>query len=470
MNMSARGKISFFALFLLIVSAVDSNRNLPSSALFGSPLIFFFLFAAVFFLFPSALIAAELSAAFPEEGGIYHWVRKAFGDKMGMLAIWLQWINTMVWYPTVLSFIAGTLTYLFDPALMESKAYIICAITGIFWGLTLVNLFGMTISARINTIFAALGTVCPMIFLIVLGFIWTLTGNSFQIPITLDSIIPSLSKLDSWTALEAVMASFLGMELSGVHITHVAHPQKTFPRALLLATLFILVTMFLGSLTIAIVLPASKINLAGGVMQVFDSFFKVFHLDAFVPWMSMLIVVGSVGGMINWLISPSKGLLHASRYGFLPDFFTRTNKHGVASNILVAQAVLVSLFCVALLLLPSVNAFYWFLTALSNCLYMSMYILMFLSAFRLRSQTVERAFKIPGGRFGLGLICCLGLIGSSLTIIFGFVPPELVNIGSALRYTIMIAVGNAVLILPVLFFIRHKARQQAIKENKMPDL
>src|SRR5215468_7081533 len=111
-------KISFFALILLIISAVDSNRNLPSSAIFGSPLIFFFLFSAIFFLFPTSLVAAELAAAFPEEGGIYHWIRMAFGANMGMVAVWLQWINSVAWYPTILSFIAGTLAYLFNPALM----------------------------------------------------------------------------------------------------------------------------------------------------------------------------------------------------------------------------------------------------------------------------------------------------------------------------------------------------------------
>ncbi|MBI3508186.1 MAG: amino acid permease, partial [Chlamydiia bacterium] len=84
-------KISFFALTLLIISAVDSNRNLPAAAIFGSPLIFFFLFSAIFFLFPSSLVAAELSAAFPHKGGVYHWVRMAFGEKAGMCAIWMQW-------------------------------------------------------------------------------------------------------------------------------------------------------------------------------------------------------------------------------------------------------------------------------------------------------------------------------------------------------------------------------------------
>jgi len=257
----------------------------------------FMVFAAVFFLFPSSLIAAELSAAFPEEGGVYYWVSAAFGKNCGLLAIWLQWINTVVWYPTILSFIAGTLTYLFDPALLENKLYMISVIAGIFWALTCINLFGLKVSAKINTIFASIGTVFPMLLLIIFGFVWVFFGKPFQIPLTIDAIVPSLKKIDTWTALEAVMGSFLGMELSGVHVANVPHPQKTFPRALLLSAVYILATMLFGSLTIAIVLPMQKINLAGGLMQVFDVFFNVFHLGALVPILSFLIVIGSIGGI-----------------------------------------------------------------------------------------------------------------------------------------------------------------------------
>ncbi len=456
MSGSSRTKISFLALVLLIISAIDSNRNLPASAIFGAPLIFFFLFSSIFFLFPSALVAAELSAAFPEEGGIYHWVKEAFGKNLGMIAIWLQWINTIVWYPTILSFIAGTLTYLFDPSLLNNKLYMIGAITLIFWGLTLANLFGIQISARINTLFATIGTVFPMLLLIILASLWALTGRPFQIPITLDAILPALNKIDTWTALQAVMGSFLGMELSGVHISNVPHPQKTFPKALLLSSLYILATMLFGSLAIAVVLPVSQINLAGGLMQVFANFFAVFHLESLVPLMTLLIVIGSIGGMINWLISPAKGLLHAAQYGFLPKSFSKTNPHGVPSRILLAQALLVTLFSTLLLLLPSVNAFYWFLTSLSNSLYMLMYILMFLSLYRLRPRYQQGAFKIPGGRFGLWTVPLLGLVGSTLTILFGFIPPEHINVGSPLRYTLMIALGNLLLISPSFLFIALK--------------
>src|SRR5579862_5401139 len=114
-----RKKIPLISLVLLIVAAIDSVRNLPVSALFGSSLIFFFVFAAIVFLIPTALVSAELASNI-SEGGIYQWCRLAFGEKIGFLAVWLQWINNVIWFPTMLMFIAGTATYLIKPELAQS--------------------------------------------------------------------------------------------------------------------------------------------------------------------------------------------------------------------------------------------------------------------------------------------------------------------------------------------------------------
>src|SRR3990167_2950161 len=96
-------KIKTLALTLLITGSIDSIRNLPTAALFGSTLIFFFAFAAITFLIPSALVSAELASNI-KKGGIYQWTRQAFGEHIGFLAIWLQWINNVIWFPTILSF------------------------------------------------------------------------------------------------------------------------------------------------------------------------------------------------------------------------------------------------------------------------------------------------------------------------------------------------------------------------------
>src|ERR1700741_5350973 len=101
-NMSIKTQtagITTFALVMLITGAIDSIRNLPATALFGSTLIFFFIFSALIFLIPVALISAELSSTWSEEeGGIYSWVKHAFGENIAFFTIWLQWINTLVWY------------------------------------------------------------------------------------------------------------------------------------------------------------------------------------------------------------------------------------------------------------------------------------------------------------------------------------------------------------------------------------
>lgn len=444
-------KISLFSLVFLVVAAIDSIRNLPAAALFGSSLIFFFLFSALMFLIPVALLSAEFSSRYSEEGGVFHWVRHAFGEKWAFLAVWLQWVNTMVWYPTILAFIAGTAAYLFNPELAQSKEFLIAVVLTVFWGLTFLNMKGIYISAKVNTFCGLIGTIFPILFLIGLGVFWCFQGNQIQISFSSTDLVPSLGKSDSWVALIAIMASFLGMELSGVHVNDVLNPQKNFPRAMGLSVLILIFTMLFGALSIAFVIPEKQIRLVDGIMQTFSQFFSTFHMERAVPILAFLILIGSIGGMINWLVSPAKGLLQAAHYGFLPKFFLHKNENGVPSRILISQAILVSLFCLGIALVPSINVFYWFLMALSTGLYMLMYILMFLSALKLgRPSRESQSFRIlPGMR---RLFCSMGLFGCILTVVIGFFPPDGIQVQSTLLYVSLIAIGNLILIAPAAFF------------------
>lgn len=454
-------KISLFSLVMLIVTAIDSIRNLPSAALFGTALIFFFVASAFIFLLPTSLVAAELTAIFPEKGGVYHWVNRAFGEKFAMVAIWMQWINTMVWYPTILSFIAGTAAYLIDPALAQNKFYLIGSTLTIFWFITIINLFGIHLSSKINNIFGTIGTIFPLLLLIGLGALWVFLGKPLQLNLSSSTLIPSFSNTTNWISLIAIMASFLGMELAGVHVNDIKDPQRNFPKAVLISAGFILMSMVFGSLAIAFVLPETEIDLVSGVMQVLSNFFHVFHMPQMIPILAILIVLGSMGGIINWLISPAKGLLHAAEFGYLPKFFMKKNTNGVPSRILLGQAILVSIFCFLYLLVPSINGFYWFLTALSTELYMIMYILMFFSALKLHHKYQERpkVFKIPGGTFGIWLVCLLGCIGCSLTIAVSFLPPENIAIGSKIHYITMVVIANIITISPIFLFYAYKKRK-----------
>src|SRR3990167_5842716 len=113
----AHKPLTIFSLTMMNVIAVDSLRNLTVSAEYGAALIFFYAVAAIMFYIPCVLVAAELATGWPQTGGAYIWVREAFGRRFGFLAIWLQWGYNVVWYPTILSFISGTLAYLINPSL-----------------------------------------------------------------------------------------------------------------------------------------------------------------------------------------------------------------------------------------------------------------------------------------------------------------------------------------------------------------
>ncbi|MBA3660685.1 MAG: amino acid permease [Gammaproteobacteria bacterium] len=459
--MSTIAKLNTFALTLLITGAIDSIRNLPASALFGSSLIFFFIFAAIVFLIPTALISAELTANV-DEGGIYQWGRLAFGERIGFLAVWLQWVNNVVWFPTILSFIAGTAAYLVDPALAQNKYYLVAVILSTFWLLTLINLKGIRMSSKFTSFCAITGLIIPVGLIIILLLVWLYMGKPIQIQFTAQSILPNFQNTDNWISLTAIMLGFAGMELATVHIKDVKNPRQTFPRALAISTFIILITMMLGSLAIAMVLPNNQINLVNGTIQTFSYFLSVYGLSWITPILTVLLVIGSLGGIVSWVISPVKGMAQAAHNGFLPAVFKKENAHGVPQNLLLLQACLVSIVCMAFLFLPSVNGSYWLLTALSTQLYICMYVLMFVTALRLKVkkkyQLQHGTFAVPGKNIGFWSVCLLGLFGCLITLIVGFLPPTTLNIGSKLYYEILFCSGMLIMIMPVVFFFWYERR------------
>ena len=106
-------KLSVMTLAIMNITAVVSLRGLPSEAVYGPSSAFYYLFAAIVFLIPTALVAAELAAMFADkQGGVFRWVGEARGARTGFLAIWLQWIESTIWYPTVLTFGAVSIAFI----------------------------------------------------------------------------------------------------------------------------------------------------------------------------------------------------------------------------------------------------------------------------------------------------------------------------------------------------------------------
>ena len=442
--------LTIFSLTMITVGSVDSIRNLPATALFGSQLIAFFILGALFFLIPTALVSAELASGWPKQGGVYIWVKEAFGKKIGFFAIWLQWIENVIWYPTILSFVAGTIGYLIDPSLAKNPYFLWVVIVSSFWGATLVNLRGMSSSALLSSICTISGLLLPMSLIIGLGAMWIVGGHPLNISFDLASTLPHWKDQSMWVSLTAIMLSFCGIEIATVHANDVNNPQSAFPRALVLSAVIILSTLILGSLAIAVVLPHDNINLVAGIMQAFDAFFAQYHMVWMMPVVAVMLVMGGFGGVSNWIIAPTKGLLVAAQDGNLPLVFQRTNKHGAPVVMLVGQAIIVTLLSSLFLFMPSVNGSYWLLTALAAQLYMLMYLIMFIAAIKLRLKAPNhpRPFKIPGGILGMLAVAGIGIVGVLTTLVVSFMPPNDIDVGSVSRYESMLLIGLFIMCAP----------------------
>ena len=153
--------MSVFTMSMLTVAAVLSLRNLPSQAEYGYSVIFYLVAAAVCFFVPSALVSAELASAWPEEGGVYCWVKEAFGPKWGFVAIFMQWVENLPWFPAVLTFVASSIAYVVDPKLATNRWFVLITIWVSLWLATFLNFKGMRLSAFLSSSGAIAGTVAP---------------------------------------------------------------------------------------------------------------------------------------------------------------------------------------------------------------------------------------------------------------------------------------------------------------------
>ncbi len=428
--------LNAFMLAMINVAAICSIKNWPVSAEYGFSSLFFLLAAALLFFFPVSLVAAELATGWPERGGIFAWVKAAFGHRLGFLAIWFLWMTNIPWYPTILAFISGALAFTFMPELANNKFYALTTVLTLFWVATFLNAKGTKASGWISTVGALIGTILPGALIILLGILFAIQDKPLQIAMSWQSFFPDFSKLDNFVLLAGVLLSLSGMEMSAVHAREVRNPQRDYPKAILLSAILITILSSLGSLAIAAVIPQKEISLVSGGLDAFSHFFTAYNLQGLTPVIAFLIAMGAFGQMSTWIAGPSKGLLAAAQSGDLPSSLSKVNRYGMPGSLLVFQAIVVSVISLVFLFMPTVSSSFWLLLVLTAQFYLLMYILMFVSAIKLRysKPNVLRSYRIPFGNVGMWIVAGLGILSSLFAFLVSFIPPSQIQTGSIFFY------------------------------------
>ena len=409
---------------------------------------------------PVSLVAAELTTGWPQKGGVFRWVGEAFGTRLGFLAIWLQWIQTTIWFPTVLTFAAVSIAFIgpdqsWDSALAANSHYVLVVVLVVYWLATLLNLRGMETSGSITKWGGLLGTVVPAALLVLMGMVYWGQGNAIDISMQPRDFWPDLSKFSNIVLAASIFLFYAGMEMSAVHVKDVRNPGRDYPLAIGVAAVMTVCIFVFGTLAIGFIIPTKDINLVQSLLVAFDRLFAYFE----VPWMGNVLAIflafGVLAQVVAWVGGPSKGLLQVGKAGYLPQFLQRTNRNGVQVGILIMQGCIVTLLSILFVVLPSVQTAYQIISQLTIILYLIMYILMFAAAIYLRHRepNVPRVFRVPGGNVGMWIVGGVGLLSSLLALLFSFIPPSQIPVGSPAVYVGILIIGTIIFVgIPMVIY------------------
>ena len=476
-NIGKATKLSVATLAIMNVTAVVSLRGLPAEAEYGVSSAFYYLFAAIVFLIPTALVAAELAAMFSDkQGGVFRWVGEAFGKRMGFLAIWLQWVESTIWYPTVLTFGAVSLAFIgmnhaYDMTLASNRLYTLVVVLGIYWLATFISLKGMSWVGKVSKIGGLVGTIIPAGLLVVLALVYLLAGGTSHMNFD-GSFFPDLTNFNNLVLASSIFLFYAGMEMGGIHVKEVDNPSKNYPRAVLIGSLVTVLIFILGTFSLGIIIPQEDINLTQSLLVGFDRYFAFIKASWLSPIIAIALAFGVLAGVLTWVAGPSKGIFAVGRAGYLPPFFQKTNKIGVQRNILLIQGAIVTLLGLLFVVMPSVQSFYQILSQLTVLLYLIMYLMMFAAAIYLRynMKDVARPFRIGSKGNGLmWIIGGLGFLGSLLAFILSFIPPGQISVGSnAMWYSVLVIGCIVVVVAPLIIYAMRKPSWKDASTNFEP--
>ena len=463
-------RLSVMTLAIMNITAVVSLRGLATEAIYGLASAFYYLFAAIVFLIPTAMVAAELAAMFAnKQGGVFRWVGEAFGARVGFLAIWLQWIQSTIWYPTVLTFGAVSIAFIgmdqsADEVLASNRLFTLVVVLAIYWVATFISLRGLGWVGKVSKWGGIIGTIIPAALLILLAIVYLAVGGTNNLNMK-ESFFPDLTNFNNLVLASSIFLFYAGMEMMGIHVMDVDNPKRNYPRAIIIGSLVTVLIFILGTFSLGIVVPTKEISLTQTLLIGFDNYFNYLKVSWMGPIIAIALVFGVLAGVLTWVAGPSKGIFAVGRAGYLPPFFQRTNNNGVQRNILLVQGVIVTILGLLFVVMPSVQSFYQILSQLTVLLYLIMYMLMFSSAIVLRYKLpqMERPFRL--GAKGNGLIWILaglGFCGSLLAFVLSFIPPSQISVGSNAVWYAVLIIGAVIFVgIPFIIYAMRKPSWKA---------
>ncbi len=422
--MEKKKKFKLVDAILATVCITLVAESVAPTAAIGNSQYFWWIFLIIAFCLPYGLITAELGSTFDSEGGMYDWVKKAFGAKWAGRVAWNYWINFPLWIASLGVAVTDVVAGIFDVEL--SLFWLLILQLGYTW---IVSLLG---TARIgeNKWIVNIGTFFKIAFMVSLGllgiYVYIKTGESANPIKSVSDLLPTMD-LAGLSFLSVIIFNFLGFEVVATYTQDMENPKKEIPKALIIG----------GALmALFYILPATGINIAmsteeaevAGITDSFAILLTTLGLNeniirVIVIVVGLMFIYTMIANIVSWSFGVNSVAKYSADDGGLPSLFKKTNKEGVPYMASILNGVVATVILIIGIILGYVSEtasnLFWTFFSLSMVTLLISYVPIFPAFLKLRkTDKTKRAYKVPGNNFVLNLMTWVPFVLLILAVIF----------------------------------------------------
>jgi len=429
-------------ILLYSVSAILILDTVASSAAIGVVSISWWLILGAAFFLPFALISAELGCTYPDSGGIYAWVKRAFGGRWAGRIAWYYWVNVAVWCPSIYVLIVGVLSQWLSLELSLTTQVIVGV--GLSWLTVLVNWLTLDIGKWVPNVGAVLKLIIFAAIIIGAGFYALNHGsaNAFNA----SAFVPQWGQ--SLQYVPVIVYGMVGFELISAASDDLDNPAGVLPRATLTAGAVILVFYIASTAAVLVAIPVSEIDLVEGLVDTLRLLFPGDVGSLLVSALTIAALYTFFSNGVTWALGANRAAAAAAVAHHLPPVFGRLDsKRGTP----IGAAVLLGIASSAILLLYAAVAgsnedLFWSLFAFSGVIFFIPYVVMmaaYVKLIRAPGYRSKFSFAQSGIAGALALVCAVILVLS--IALFLYVPGEGVQWAVLIGAIVLIVIGEFLL-------------------------
>lgn len=446
--------------FFLIAALVNLN-SVPVVAGAGSNAILFWLFGFILFFIPQGIAVVELTSRFPQEGGIYQWSKRAFGEFHGFMSGWCYWANNIFYIPTLLFYMIGFAAFIGgeataplsnDPVLLSSASLVL------LWIITGLNVMGWGVGKWVQRVGVA-GTVLTTIMVLSVGFISLQVHGVPATPLAFD--VEAI--LNDWrilSLLSIVCLNYVGLELGSVLGDEIKDPRRSVPRAAMMAGGVTVVIYVLATYALQLTIPAAEIGVIDGILQGVERAV----IDLQLPWLvipiAMMMTFNAAGNTSAWLAGSARIPFVIGLDRYLPSALARLHpKYATPHVSLIVQGMASSLFILLNAIGATVHDMYLSLLQTTIILQLIPYLYMFaaLNRFTVHGRTAAGETGYFRRKSVLCLAAAVGFIVTAGSVALAFVPGG--GVESVWFFELKLAFGVLSFVIPALVIYRLRVRR-----------